>query len=53
MSVNYVIGLYYFNQSILNAEYHINLLNNFSLPMLPNLPPNTIFQQESAPLATE
>ena len=49
MSVNKVIGPYYFDEPIVNAESYLHLLNNYFLPMLPSLPPGTLFQQDGAP----
>lgn len=49
MSVNEIIGPYYFDEPIVNAESYLHLLNNYFLPMLPSLPPGTLFQQDGAP----
>lgn len=49
MSVNEVIGPYYFDEPNFNGASYLHLLNRFFLSMLPNLSQDTIFQQDGAP----
>ncbi len=46
---NRVGGLYYFDTSIVTGSSYLNLLNNYFLPMLPNLPSNVLFQHDGVP----
>ena len=49
LSTNQVVGLYYFDSSTVTGSSYLNMLNNYFLPMLPNLPNNVLFQQDGAP----
>ena len=49
LAIDRVIGPYYFDERNVTGESYLNLLNNFFIPMLPDLPSNIIFQQDGAP----
>lgn len=47
--LNPIIGLYYFDNMIVNGNNYLHLLSSFSLPTLHNYPYNTIFQKDGEP----
>ena len=49
LSIDRVIGPYYFDDPIVTGDSYLHLLNNYFLPMLSELPANAIFQQDGAP----
>ena len=49
LSKNQVVGVYYFDSSTVTDSSYLKMLNNYFLPVLPNLPNNVPFQQDGAP----
>lgn len=49
MPRNEVVGPYYFEGLIPNAEIYTHLLNSYFLPILPGIPPETLILRDGAP----
>lgn len=48
LSIDRIIGPYYFDQPIVTCESYLHLLNNDLLPMLSHCPVNNFFQHDGA-----